>query len=94
MPHEEIPEATSFDSYTSLDKCISAANSVAMLLKGLNDRVENVPPMASYLTYIVGTVAINNGFSPNKHESQKADVAGRMYLHFLGVSSQCLSQCL
>ncbi|KAI8891361.1 hypothetical protein K501DRAFT_235395 [Backusella circina FSU 941] len=84
MPKDEISQATTSYFYTFLNKCISATNGVAMLLNGLYDKIEHVPPLASYLTYIVGTVAISNSFSPDIYESQKADMARQIYLHFLG----------
>ncbi|KAF7723594.1 hypothetical protein EC973_001836, partial [Apophysomyces ossiformis] len=59
----------------SVDKCMTAADNVTVMLKSINSRRELLPPFLTYLAYIMATIVVNNSFSPKREEAQKAQMA-------------------
>lgn len=69
----------------SVDKCLAAADDFTLMLKDLCCRTENVPPFTIYLAYTIGTVMVNNSFSVDPEQSQKAEYSLREFFSFLEV---------
>ncbi|KAG0186885.1 hypothetical protein DFQ28_007179 [Apophysomyces sp. BC1034] len=59
----------------SVDKCMTAADNVTVMLKNINSRLELLPPFLTYLAYIMATIVVNNSFSPKPEEAQRAQMA-------------------
>lgn len=71
--------------HRSMEKCLAAADNVTAMLKDLVCKIEVVPPFVAYLVYTTATVLVNNSFSMNPQEAQKAELALKEYFRFLSV---------
>ncbi|KAI8376395.1 fungal-specific transcription factor domain-containing protein [Radiomyces spectabilis] len=64
----------------SVKKCTKAVDAVTDMLRAINNCTSLMPPYLTYLSYTVATIAVNNTFSPNPEEANKAREA--LTVHF------------
>lgn len=84
----QVAQETQDKVHKSLEKCISAANDVTVMIKDLCCQIEVIPPFISYSVYISSTVIVNSIFTGNTQENKQAESALKEYFRFFSVSKK------
>ncbi|KAI7864214.1 uncharacterized protein EV154DRAFT_433144 [Mucor mucedo] len=79
----QVTQETHAKVHKSLEKCLSAANDVTVMIKDLCCQIEMMPPFISYSVYTTATVVVNNIFTHNAQENKLAEAALKEYFRFL-----------